>query len=191
MFRIDNTLVSEEIIEKNFQCNISACKGACCIEGEAGATLETKEAEMIKNNYNKISSYLSDAANKIIKSNGPFLKLSDGSIEAPLLNDKACVYVHYQSNGTLSCGIEKAYNDKKINFNKPISCHLYPIRIKEYSEFTAINYHDWSICSDACSLGAELKKPVFEFVKEALIRKFGNEWYNSLEKISKKLLKNT
>jgi len=191
MFRIDNTLVSEEIIENNFQCNISACKGACCIEGEAGATLEAKEAEMIKNNYNKISSYLSDAANKIIKSKGPFLKLSDGSIEAPLLNDKACVYVHYQSNGTLSCGIEKAYNDKKINFNKPISCHLYPIRIKEYSEFTAVNYHDWSICSDACSLGAELKKPVFEFVKEALIRKFGNEWYNSLEKISKKLLKKT
>ncbi|MGY8945778.1 MAG: DUF3109 family protein [Flavobacteriales bacterium] len=190
MFRIENTLVSEEIIEKYFHCNISACKGACCIEGEAGAPLEKQEADKLENNYNKISEYLSDNANKIIKSKGSYIKLEDGNIETPLLNNKACVYVHYESNGTLSCGVEKAYKEKKINFNKPISCHLYPIRIKEYSEFTAVNYHNWSICSDACSLGAELKKPVFEFVKEALIRKFGSDWYNSLEKISKKLLKN-
>jgi hypothetical protein len=189
MFRIENTLVSEEIIEKYFHCNISDCKGACCIKGEAGAPLEKKEAEKLENNYNKISEYLSDNANKLIKSKGSYIKLEEGNIETPLLNNKACVYVHYESNGSLSCGIEKAFNEKKINFNKPISCHLYPIRIKEYSEFTAVNYHQWSICSDACSLGAELKKPVFEFVKEALIRKFGNEWYNSLKKISKKLLK--
>ena len=179
MFRIDKTLVSEEIIEKNFHCNISACKGACCIEGEAGAPLDKQKVKWIKRNewhQNK------NNANKIIKATTN----PNRPVASPLLNNKACVYVHYQSNGTLSCGIEKAYKDKKINFNKPISCHLYPIRIKEYSEFTAVNYHNWSICSDACSLGAELKKPVFEFVKEALIRKFGNEWYNSLEKISKK-----
>ena len=190
MFRIDNTLVSEEIIEKKFHCNISACKGACCIEGEAGAPLDKQEAESLKKNYDKISEYLSDNANKIIKSKGVFVTLDDGSVETPLLNNKACVYVHYQLDGILSCGIEKAYNDGKINLKKPISCHLYPVRIKEYSEFTALNYHNWNICSDACSLGAELKKPVFEFVKEALIRKFGNDWYNSLEIISKKLLKN-
>ena len=101
------------------------------------------------------------------------------------MDSKACVYVHYEPNGTLSCAIEKAHNKKEIDFNKPISCHLYPIRVKEYSEFTAVNYHKWSICSDACSLGNELKKPVYEFVKEALIKKFGKQWFLELEKIAK------
>jgi len=185
MFKIDKTLVSEEIIEKNFYCNISACKGACCIEGIAGAPLEKSEAKMINENFDKVSEYLSDNAKNVVKSKGKYIALKDGNLETPLLNNKACVYVHYESNGILSCGIEKAYIDGKINFNKPISCHLYPIRIKEYSEFTAVNYHHWDICFKACSFGAELKKPVFEFVKDALVRKFGNEWYNSLEKISK------
>jgi hypothetical protein len=189
MFKIDKTLVSEEIIEKNFHCNISACKGACCIEGIAGAPLEKSEAKMINENFYKVSEYLSDNAKNAVKSKGKYIALKDGTLETPLLNNKACVYVHYESNGILSCGIEKAYIDGKINFNKPISCHLYPIRIKEYSEFTAVNYHHWDICFKACSLGAELKKPVFEFVKDALVRKFGNEWYNSLEKISKNFQK--
>ena len=102
-----------------------------------------------------------------------------------MIDSKACVYVHYEDNGSLSCGIEKAYVNNEISFNKPISCHLYPVRVKEYSEFTAVNYHNWFICSDACSLGNELKKPVYEFVKEALIKKFGNEWFLELEKIAK------
>ena len=189
MFRIGKTLVSEEIIENNFHCNISKCKGACCIEGTAGAPLEIEEAELLNQNFDKISKYVSPRAKKIIKSKGTFISSDDGKLETPLVDSKACVYVHYEENGFLSCAIEKAYHKKEIEFNKPISCHLYPIRVKEYSEFTAVNYHNWSICSDACSLGDELKKPVFEFVKEALINKFGNEWFLELEKIAKNKIK--
>ena len=185
MFRIGKTLVSEEIIENNFQCNIAKCKGACCIEGSAGAPLEQREADLLAKNFDKISKYISPRAKKAIKSNGAFMTLNSGQIETPLVESKACVYVHYEDNGTLSCAIEKAHSKNEITFNKPISCHLYPIRVKEYSEFTAVNYHNWSICSDACSLGDELKKPVFEFVKEALIKKFGNEWFLELEEKAK------
>ena len=189
MFRIGKTLISEEIIENNFHCNISKCKGACCVEGTAGAPLEKNEAELLNQNFEKISKYLSPRAKKTINSNGKYVALSDGKLETPLLDSKACVYVHYEDNGSLSCGIEKAYINNEINFNKPISCHLYPVRIKEYSEFTAVNYHNWFICSDACSLGNELKKPVFVFVKEALIKKFGNDWFLELENIAKNQIK--
>ena len=185
MFRIGKTLVSEEIIENNFHCNISKCKGACCGEGTAGAPLEKNEAQLLNENFDKISKYLSPRAKKTIISNGKYVALNDGKLETPLIDSKACVYVHYEDNGSLSCGIEKAYVNNEISFNKPISCHLYPVRVKEYSEFTAVNYHNWFICSDACSLGNELKKPVYEFVKEALIKKFGNQWFLELEKIAK------
>ena len=144
---------------------------------------------MLNQNFEKISKYLSPRAKKTINSNGKYVTLSDGKLETPLLDSKACVYVHYEDNGSLSCGIEKAYTNNEISFNKPISCHLYPVRIKEYSEFTAVNYHNWFICSDACSLGNELKKPVFEFVKEALIKKFGNDWFLELENIAKNQIK--
>ena len=186
MFRIGKSLVSEEILENNFQCNISKCKGACCVEGIAGAPLEIDEAKSIEKDFDKISKYLLPRAVKIVKSKGKYISLKDGKLETPLVDSKACVYVHYESNGTLSCAIEKAYIKKEIDFNKPISCHLYPIRVKEYSEFTAVNYHKWDICSDACSLGDQLKKPVFEFVKDALIKKFGKQWFLELEKIAKK-----
>ncbi len=185
MFRIGKSLVSEEILENNFHCNVSKCKGACCVEGIAGAPLENHEAKLLDKNFHKISKYLLPRAIKIIKSKGKYITLKSGKFETPLGASKACVYVHFESNGTLSCAIEKAYNKKEINFNKPISCHLYPIRVKEYSDFTAVNYHKWDICSDACSLGNELKKPVFEFVKDALIKKFGKQWFLELEKIAK------
>ena len=185
MFRIGETLVSEEIIENNFHCNISACKGACCVEGNGGAPLEKKEAEIIEHNYDKIKPFISDSGRKTVDEKGKYIYDEEGNIETPLVNGKECVYVHYNLNGSLECGIEKAYNQGSITFKKPLSCHLYPIRVKQYSSFTAVNYHHWSICSDACSLGKELQKPLFEFVKEALIRRFGSAWYLQLEKVAK------
>ena len=189
MFRIGETLVSEEIIENNFHCNISACKGACCVEGNGGAPLEKKEAEIIEHNFDKIKPFISDSGKKIVEEKGKYIYDKEGNIETPLVNGKECVYVHYNLNGSLECGIEKAYNQGSITFKKPLSCHLYPIRVKQFSSFTAVNYHHWSICSDACSLGKELQKPLFEFVKEALIRRFGNLWYLELEKVAKELKK--
>ena len=122
---------------------------------------------------------------KTVDEKGKYIYDEEGNIETPLVNGKECVYVHYNLNGSLECGIEKAYNQGSITFKKPLSCHLYPIRVKQYSSFTAVNYHHWSICSDACSLGKELQKPLFEFVKEALIRRFGSAWYLQLEKVAK------
>ena len=121
MFRIGKTLVSEEIIENNFHCNISKCKGACCVEGTAGAPLEKNEAQLLNENFDKISKYLSSRAKKTIISNGKYVTLSDGKLETPLLDSKACAYVHYEDNGSLACGIEKANVNKEISFNKPIS----------------------------------------------------------------------
>ena len=189
MFKIGKTLVSEEIIETHFHCNVDACKGACCIEGSGGAPLMENEVKIIDKNYKKIAPYLSQEAKNKISKDGKYIYDKEGKMETPLLDGKACVYVHYKSNGLLECGIEKAYNEGQIELKKPLSCHLYPIRIKEYSSFTAVNYHKWGICSEACSFGENHKKPLFQFVKEALIKRFGDDWFIELEKVAKELKK--
>ena len=161
MFKIGKTLVSEEIIDTYFHCNVDACKGACCIEGSGGAPLTEEEGKIIDKNYKKIAPYLSQDAKKKISKDGKYIFDKEGKMETPLLDGKACVYVHYKSNGLLECGIEKAYNEGLIELKKPLSCHLYPIRIKEYSSFTAVNYHKWEICSEACSFGENHKKAYY------------------------------
>lgn len=181
MFQIGNTLVSEELISKNFVCNLTSCKGACCVEGEAGAPLEFKEREMLEADFEAIKPFLSPKGLAAIEEQGKFIKGKDGELETPLVNNKECAYVVFNNNGITQCGIENAFRAKKINWKKPISCHLYPVRVKEYSEFKAVNYHRWHICESACSLGDNLRIPIYQFVKEALIRKFGKEWYAELE----------
>lgn len=181
MFQIDDTLVSEDIITKDFVCNLSACKGACCVEGVAGAPLNLDETEFLEKNYPGIAPFLNDEGRAAIEKQGKFIDQKNGEFETPLVNGKECAYVVFGPNGSTQCGIENAYKAKKIDMKKPISCHLYPIRVKEYSEFKAVNYHQWKICNDACVLGESLKIPVYQFVKEALIKKFGKEWYSKLE----------
>ena len=189
MFQLGKTLVSEDIIEKDFLCNLSACKGACCIDGDAGAPLEKKEAEFLEKNYSKIKPFLREEGINAIKKQGTSIITKDGEIETPLIKGEDCAYVFFDENKIALCGIEEAYNQGEINWKKPISCHLYPIRVKDYSEFSAVNYHHWQICGDACVLGKELQVPVYKFVKEALIRKFGEDWYLGLEKVAEKLKK--
>ena len=185
MFQIGNSLVSEEIITNSFVCNLKACKGACCVEGEAGAPLEKTEIEFLEKNYDLIAPFLSEKGKAAIEKQGKFVQLKKGIFETPLVDNKECAYVVFGNNGTAQCGIENAHRGNAIDWKKPISCHLYPVRVQSYEKMVAVNYHNWSICSDACSLGDELKKPVFEFVKEALIKKFGNEWFLELEEIAK------
>ena len=187
MFQIGQTLVSEEIISNEFVCNLSACKGACCVAGEAGAPLETKETIMIEKDFESIKDFLSSEGLSSIEKNGKFIKGKDGELETPLIKNKECAYVVFNKNGVAQCGIENAYDAKKINWKKPISCHLYPIRVKDYSEFSAINYHKWHVCESACDFGSNLNIPVYKFVKEALIRKFGHKWYMELEDAAKKI----
>jgi hypothetical protein len=183
MFQLGKTIVSEEIIEKDFVCNLSACKGSCCIDGEAGAPLEEEELKILMDIYPKVKPFLRPEGIKAIKDQGLFIT-HDGEFETPLIDGKDCAYVTFDGKGIAQCGIEEAYNQGEITFKKPISCHLYPIRVQDYSEFAAVNYHKWEICDDACTLGKELQVPVYKFVKQALIRKFGEDWYKELEKFA-------
>lgn len=187
MFQIQNTLVSEDLLEKEFVCNINACKGACCVLGDAGAPLEIDELIEIEDSLEEVKAYLSDESLSTLKQKGPYEKDTDGEFVTSLNNGKECVFTIFDESGKASCGIEKAYNDGKINFQKPISCHLYPIRIKKLTHYDALNYHKWQICSAACELGKNLKVKVYEFAKIPLIRKYGNEWYQELEKVSELL----
>tara|TARA_B100000902_G_scaffold60183_1_gene67338 strand:- start:459 stop:1022 length:564 start_codon:yes stop_codon:yes gene_type:complete len=184
MFQLGKTIVSEDIIEKEFVCNLTSCKGACCIEGEAGAPLTEEEVLILKNIYPKVKPYLRTEGIKAIENQGTHIKTDLSELETPLVDGKECAYVTFSDIGTASCGIEDAFNAGEIDFKKPISCHLYPIRVQEYSEFSAVNYHKWPICNDACSLGKKLKVPVYKFTKEALIRKFGLNWFLQLEKFA-------
>lgn len=184
MFQLGKTIVSEDIIEKDFLCNLSACKGACCIDGDAGAPLDSEEIQILKDIYPKVKPFLRKEGIAAIETQGTHITTAFGDFETPLINGADCAYVIYDDKKTALCGIEEAYNQGEVSWKKPVSCHLYPIRIKEYSEFSAVNYDKWEICDDACTLGKELQVPIYKFVKEALIRKFGEDWYSELEKVA-------
>lgn len=184
MFQLGKTIVSEDLIQKDFVCNLHACKGECCIAGEAGAPLEKSETEELEKIYQDIKPFLRPEGIAAIEKQGAFITTSNGELETPLVEGAECAYVTFTKQGIASCGIEDAYNAGKIDFRKPISCHLYPVRVQSYSEFAAVNYHKWHICDEACILGKELQVPVYKFVKEALIRKFGENWYRELEKVA-------
>ncbi len=183
MFQLGKTIVSEDILEKEFVCNLSACIGACCIDGDAGAPLTDEETKILNEIYPKIKPYLRPEGIKAIEEQGTSVTGWDGELETTLINGQDCAYVVFDGKTAL-CGIEQAYNEGVVDWKKPISCHLYPIRIKEFSDFSAVNYDRWDICNDACSLGKELSVPVYKFVKEALIRRFGQEWYEELESVA-------
>lgn len=184
MFQLGKTIVSEAIIENDFVCNLSACKGACCINGDAGAPLTQDEAQILKDIYPKLKPFLRQEALTAIDTQGTSIKTDLGELETPLINGADCAYVIFDEKKTALCAIEEAYNQGEVTWKKPVSCHLYPIRVKDYTEFSAVNYDKWEICDDACSLGKELQVPVYKFVKEALIRKFGKDWYTKLEKVA-------
>jgi hypothetical protein len=181
VFEIGKTLVSEDLLDSDFVCNLSACKGACCVDGDAGAPLEDAETEILVDIYSAVKPFLRAAGIAAIEEQGAFVKGDDGEWETPLVNGSECAYVIFDEKGITKCGLEVAYNAGATSWKKPVSCHLYPVRTREYSAFTAVNYHQWDICSDACTLGAALQVPVYVFAKEALIRKFGPEWYSELE----------
>jgi hypothetical protein len=183
MLSLHHTLISDDIIEKNFVCELNQCKGACCVEGDSGAPLEPEEILILKEIYPLIKPYLTDKGMEAIELEGTSVKDMDGDWTTPCVDkNKACAYAVFE-NGKALCGIEKAYADGVIGFQKPISCHLYPIRLTHYPELDVLNYDRWNICSPACALGDQLKVPVYQFLKSPLIRKFGQEWYDDLEKI--------
>lgn len=184
MFQLGKTIVSEDIIKKDFVCNLSACKGACCVDGDAGAPLELEETKILETIYPKIKPFLTKQGIAAIEAQGVFTTNEKGEHETTLVDGADCAYVFFDKRGTALCAIEEAYNQGVVDWKKPVSCHLYPIRVKDYTEFSAVNYDKWEICDDACTLGKELQVPVYKFVKQALIRKFGEDWYMELEKVA-------
>ena len=188
MFELGKTVVSEEILENQFVCDLNACKGACCVDGSAGAPLEEEETIILEDLFEDLIPFLRPEGIVAIKDQGSFVKGEDGDWETPLIDKKECAYVVFNEQGIAQCGIENAHKAGAINWQKPISCHLYPVRVREYTMLTAVNYHKWEICDPACSLGDALKIPIYKFVKDALVRKFGSGWYKELEKTASKLL---
>ena len=188
MFQLGKTIVSEDILEKDFVCNLSACKGACCVDGDAGAPLSEEETKILAEIYPKVKPFLRKEGIEAIEKLGTSVIGTDGTLETTLIDEKDCAYVIFDGQTAL-CGIEQAYNQGEVSWKKPVSCHLYPIRVKDFTEFAAVNYDRWDICDDACTLGKELQVPIYIFVKEALIRKFGEDWYSELEKVAEDLKK--
>ncbi len=180
MLIVEDCIISENIVEKKFCCDLLQCKGCCCIEGDAGAPLEEEEVFLLEKKYPFIKSYMVDEGIAEVELHG--VSTLDTSQEpcTPLVNNRECAYVYWDKS-VAKCAIEKAYLEGKISFRKPISCHLYPIRIDDYGEFKAINYHEWEICDCAVTLGNQIGVPLFQYLKEPLIRKFGEIWYKSLQ----------
>jgi len=181
MIEIGHTIISRDIIEKYFACNLPACRGACCIEGDSGAPLSEKEAEIIKNEYHLIKDSLPKKNRKEIEKQGFAINDSDGDLVTPLVNNRQCAYSYYDEKGILLCSIEKAFLKGKTNFRKPLSCHLFPIRITEYEKFDAVNYQELDICKPGREYGELHKVRLYQYLKEALIRKYGKKWFQKLE----------
>ena len=183
MLVIDNKVVSLYLLEEQFVCNLNACKGACCVAGEVGAPLEKEELAMLENIYPEVQPYLTEAGVKAIAEQGYWVRTDENEkYNTPLIEGKGCAYINYD-NGIAICGIEKAYIQGKVDFKKPISCHLYPIRITKQKKtgFDMLNYERWDICKPACKNGKALGVPVFRFLQESITRKYGAEFYEVLE----------
>ena len=178
---IGRAILSNDIFEKHFLCDILKCKGACCIEGDSGAPLTEEEAQIIEEVYPVFEDLLPQKHKDEVKKQGFSLIDSDGDLVTPLVDDRQCVYSYYNDKGILKCAIEKAHLEGATEFRKPISCHLFPIRITEYKRFDAVNYQELDICQPGRECGASEKLPLYVFLKEPLTKKYGEEWYKELE----------
>lgn len=190
MIAIGNTLISEDIFEKKFVCDLNACKGACCVEGESGAPLEDAELDKLEEVMDEVKPYLRQKSLDFLEGKELFEVDVDGELVTPIFpNQGACVYTTFDQNGIAKCGIEEAFLDGKTSWRKPMSCHMYPIRLTQLKDFIALNYHQWPICAPACDCGSKLDVPVFKFLKDPLIRKFGKDWYAELENVYREWVK--
>jgi len=185
MIEVGDVILTDEIKDEYFVCDLGKCKGACCVEGYLGAPLEEGELKILDDIYEHVEPYLSEEGKQVIEKQGKYVLDDEGEYSTPTLGGKECVYAVYDSAGILKCGIEQAYLDGKLDpvttgFQKPISCHLYPLRVSRYASFEAINYDRWHICKAACSNGINLREPLYKFLKKPLVRKYGKKWYQQL-----------
>jgi hypothetical protein len=181
MIAIERTLVSEDLLEKKFICDLGKCKGACCVEGTSGAPLEFEEIKILEDIYEKVKPYMNKEGIAEIDKVGVSLIDDDGEYVTPLVDgNKHCAFVVFDK-GIAKCSIEKAFYDGIIDFKKPVSCHLYPVRITKYKDYDAVNIQPWNVCKPAYVLGKKADMPVYRFLEEPLIRRFGKDWYDQLK----------
>ncbi len=186
MIAIDNILVSDEIVEAQFVCDLSKCKGGCCVDGDCGAPLTEEETKLVAENYPKVKHLLHIDYIKEIERTGTHTIDDEYGYVTPTLNGGVCVYAYTDFGGVVKCSFEKLYREGKIDFPKPISCHLYPIRVKKSKDFEALNYAPRKVlCAPACKLGQKLKVPVYQFLKGPLVRAYGEEFYDALDATAK------
>jgi hypothetical protein len=192
MIAIDNILIADAVVKEQFVCDLSKCKGACCVDGDAGAPLENEELDKINEVYEAVLPYLNETSKRELERQGRYVYDREYGWVTPTINSKVCVYGIHDVAGVVKCGIEQAYIDGKVKWKKPISCHLFPIITKEskHSDNVYVNYEPREDhCKAACTFGKKLKVPVYVFLKEALTRKFGKKFYNALEATAEHLNK--
>lgn len=189
MLQIKDTLVSLDLVEQFFCCDLQKCLGECCIEGDAGAPITEEENETIKRILPEIIDDLLPRARAEIEENGVSYVDSEGDLVTQIVDGRNCVFSCYDKNGMCLCAIEKAYRDGRIDFRKPMSCFLYPVRVKEYDKFTAVNYHRWKICRCAEVLGRAKGLRAYQFLEGPLTERFGKEWYEELKLTCEEYLK--
>ena len=190
MIQIQQTLLSDELFEEQFICDLCKCKGECCVDGESGAPLTQDEFEQIKEILPVIWKDLSLKAQELISAQGIAYTDIDGELVTSIINGEECVFTWFDADGVCKCAIDTAFREGRTDVQKPISCHLYPIRLTEYTDFTAVNYHRWSVCKPAVKLGRKEGLPLYRFLREPLIRRFGEEWYREVCEAAALLQKN-
>ncbi len=188
MLQIDDTIISFELFERKFICDLASCKGACCIEGDEGAPLEAHEVDELQKALPVVWDDLSADAKELIEKQGVSYKDRFDEEVTSIVNGAECVFMYYDENGYAKCAVEKAYLAGKLSFRKPISCYLYPVRVQQHKNFKAVNYNHWHICECAEALGEKEGVPVYKFLREPLIAKFGEEWYKQLEIADKEIM---
>ena len=188
MIAIDHVLLSDEVVEEQFVCDLNSCKGGCCVDGDCGAPLTKDEAGIIADIYPVVKPYLSQEYIDEIEKQGTHTMDDEFGYVTPTVNGGICVYAYTDEVGIVKCAIEKAWKDGKVDFQKPISCHLFPIRITEHPGYEAVNYEPRKkLCKPACKLGKQLKVPVYKFLKSSIIRKYGEEFYEALDAVAVKM----
>ncbi|MCH5227996.1 MAG: DUF3109 family protein [Muribaculaceae bacterium] len=189
MFLIQDTLVSQDLIERYFVCDLKACKGQCCIDGDAGAPISLEEKEMIDRNMDQILPLLTPGGQKAISEDGSAYYDADGDLVTTLVEGSNCAFTTFDSEGICLCALEKGCREGKLPHLKPSSCFLYPVRLSKVGNMTAVNLHRWKICAPAEKNGKKLGVRAYEFLKGPLVRRFGQEWYDELERVAKEWLR--
>lgn len=187
LVEVKDKIISTQLFERKFVCDLNACKGACCVEGDAGAPLTFEEVDILEEAYESIKPFMREEGIQEVEKSGVFYMDQENDPVTALVNGSECAFVYFDENNIAKCAIEKAQKEGKIDFKKPISCHLYPIRVKKFNDTYALNYNEWHICEPACTCGKELNIKVYRFLKEPIIRAFGEDFFQELVEVDREI----